>query len=459
MPRTVNLFGGDQSGAAPRFVSPLDQGLLVGESVSDLLPQVQGLTADLNGLAQMVAASGPIGGRTLFEGVYRVQPGETLTADRGKVRRSFNWEWESISPTTRDVSTLLDAIIAEVDSAVSAHQVVSMLSGGWDSRMLLAIADRRQAASRIRALTTSSDTGTIMEELVATQVAQMLGITHEIVMPHRNSFSEDLATFAEAVDFQTSFHVWLVPLVRRLGEIHPDPREAVVLDGLGGGLFVGGAFSDPPGAGTVMDKRLAGATRYLEGAERVLKGPVIANFSEAIQSDASDIVRRYLDHPHGHILSAYLTRTLPGISLAPHGLVRQAARIATPFVSNSVVQAGLSLPPEDHAKDRLYPLLMEQIHPELASLPTAQAQVPWPRPHPRRITSIEAIRHLRSLILTDPLHALLAPELQEGGPSYWRRTLSTTGGQHLLRGLAMLSLWWRRYQEEVAAFDIETWLR
>lgn len=459
MPQLVDEFNGDQAGAAPRFVTVLDRGLLVSESVSGLLPRLQKLTADLNGIAQMVAASGPIGGRTLFEEVRRAQPGEKLTADQGRIRRSVNWEWEDVTPTTRDASTLLDAIVADVEAKVSSQHVVSMLSGGWDSRMLLALTDRNPTATCVRALTTSSDTGTIMEELVAAQVAQKLSISHEIVMPHRNCFGEDLAIFAEAVDFQTSFHVWLVPLVRRLAEIYPDPQEAIVLDGLGGGLFVGGAFADPPGRGALMDKRLAGATRYLDGAERILKTAVIANFREAIQADASEIIRRHLDHPHGHVLSAYLTRTLPGISLAPHGLVRQAARIATPFVSDRVVKAGLSLPPEDHAGDRLYPLLMEKIHPTLATLATAQAQVPWPRPHPRRITSIEAIRHLRSLILVDPLRELLTAELQEAGPNYWRKILSTTGGQHLLRGLATLSLWWRDYQDEVVGFNVETWLR
>src|SRR5699024_4374788 len=98
-------------------------------------------------------------------------------------------------------------------------------------------------------------------------------------------------------------------------------------------------------------------------------------------------------------------------------------------------------------------------NPSLAVLATAQEQVPWPRPHPRRITSIEAIRYLRSLVLAEPIGYLLASELKEGGPNYWREVLATTGGQHIIRGLAILSLWWQCFKGNLEDFDIASWLK
>src|SRR5690625_4856318 len=93
-----------------------------------------------------------------------------------------------------------------------------MLSGGWDSRLLLALTKLRSTPRLVRALTTSSDTGTVMEELVATQAAALLDVDHDIIFPRRDSFGEDFSLFVKAVEFQTNFHVWLVPLVKKIAD-------------------------------------------------------------------------------------------------------------------------------------------------------------------------------------------------------------------------------------------------
>jgi|SRR5690625_2617311 len=337
-----------------------------------------------------------------------------------------------------------------------------MLSGGWDSRLLLALTKLRSTPRLVRALTTSSDTGTVMEELVATQAAALLDVDHDIIFPRRDSFGEDFSLFVKAVEFQTNFHVWLVPLVKKIADGQngfSDFEEPIVLDGLGGGLFVGGAFADPEGGLPLSQRRLEGIVKYLTRAERVVKPEVAEHLREAIVSDAEPIINRYLDHPYGNILAAYLIRTLPGISMAPHGLVSQVAQPATPFVSSAVVEAGLSLQPALHKDDRLYPVLLRKVSPGLANLSTAQEQVPWPRPHPRRIASIEAIKFLRSLVLSEPTVHLLSPALIEAGPQYWRRLLTQTSSQHLLRGLATLTLWWREHRDFIDGFDIGQWLK
>ena len=451
----VHLCGTD-SGAVPLYVDPTDDGVRLSSHLDVLIrTRPAPVAPDWDGLAAMVAASGPLDGRTTVAGIRRLRPGERLVWTPGSGSRvSTDWSWPQIAPGVGKSADLAEALHATLGRLTASGPVLSLLSGGWDSRLLLALAVG--TGGSVQALTTSSDTGTVMEELVAAQVAEHLEIPHRIVIPQRAQFGADLADFATAVDYQTAFHIWLVPLARavltRRGQ-EPAQTPPTVLDGLGGGLFIGSSFSDQT-AGSVTEQRLAELGKYLPALEQVVHPAVARRLTDRVRAGGEATVQRYLDHPYGHILTAYLTRTVPGISLAPHGLMARTGPVATPFLSPDVVAAALRLPPAEHANDRLYPQLLEAVDPALAQLTTAQRQVPWPRPHPRRITSIEAIRRLRSLLLREPVRSLLAPTLLEGAPRDWRRLLASTGGQHLIRGLAMLSLWQETYADLVTDFDL-----
>lgn len=454
---TVRLRG-SMSGALPVYVDLHGDHARFSSSLDALIrARATPPEPDWDGLVEMVAASGPLGGRTTVAGIRRLGPGESLVrTPAGGIQLTTEWSWPAIEPGGSRVADVAEALRHAVDLVAGAGPVTSMLSGGWDSRLLLALAQNSRRTG-IRAFTTSSDTGTVMEELVAAQVAEHLGVPHQIVMPQRAQFAADLADFARAADYQTAFHVWLVPLARAVLASRDGSAEAPVpttLDGLGGGLFIGSSFADDQSGAPLTEQRLAGITKYLPGAERVLAPAAVRQWAERIRADAEPTVQQYLRHPYGHTLTAYLTRTVPGISLAPHGLMAGIGPVATPFLSPAVVSTALQLAPEDHREDRLYPVLTGEIDPVLGSLSTAQEQVPWPRPHPRRVTSIEAVRHLRSLVLREPVRALVAPALIEAGPAHWRALLSTTGGQHLLRGLAVLSLWFEAYDGLVTGLDL-----
>lgn len=418
-------------------------------------------TVDPLGISQMVAGSGPLRGRTLVHGIRRLRPGERLPSEGTHVTTRCSDDWYDVEPDTDDPAALREVLRETIRRTPPGRQLISLLSGGWDSRLLLALALEAGDGDRLRAYTTSSDTGTILEELVAAQVAQHVHIPHEITVARRDQFAEDLRFFAAAVDFQTSFHVWLVPIVRAIAERYGSPapplERPLVLDGLGGGLFIGGAFADAGSSSDVLGDRINSGAKYLDGPQRVLKEQVAHRMREHIRADMEPEVRKFLDHPHGHILTAFTTRTWPGIALAPHALMRQAADPITPFIAPEVIREGLRIHPSAHADDRLYAQILSEIDPVLAALPTAQEQVPWPRPHPRRITGIEAIRELRRLLLREPVCELVSPALLAAGPEEWRTLLGTTNGQHLIRGLATLSLWLETYEGRVSGFAPEEW--
>src|SRR5690606_22326070 len=206
--------------------------------------------------------------------------------------------------------------------------LASLLSGGWDSRVLATLAARVDSGTS--AWTTSSDTGHALEELVAAQVADRLGLAHKIVPPRWDRFGDDLRHFAHAVEHQTSFHIWAVPLADALAD-----TGATVLDGIGGGIFVGGAFPDHGSAQPLIDQRFDRLTHYLDAAAAVLHPNVAAQVRDRTRASFERVAAPLEDHPFGAAFTAYLCRTLPGISLSPFGLFADASPVAAPFVSDT----------------------------------------------------------------------------------------------------------------------------
>lgn len=441
------------SGAVPVYVDIRDDSVSASSSIDLLLSTRATIAPDWDGWAQMLAAGGPLGGRTTVAGIRRLRPWERIHVDRdGDITSdSSGWPWlEYETAAGANLDAVGDQLEASVAQLAGGGRLAPLLSGGWDSRILATLASRFAAPGQpLTARTTSSDTGTVMEELVAAKVAEHLGLDHRILMPRRDQLGSDVAQFAAAVDYQTSFHVWFVPVQRDL-----DAGAGTALDGLGGGIFLGGAFSDPPGGEPVIDRRFGRLTHYLQEGHKVLAPGVIESIRDRTRAGFEQVAEPLADHPFASTFTAYLNRTLPGISLAPYGLLAASTSVATPFLDDRMVAAALQLPPHLHQDGALYPKLLSRFDTHLAQLPTAEQLAPWPRPHPRRIASAEGAQQIRELVLTGPVRELVATELVTADLSHWIRLLSTTRPQHLLRGLAVMALWFSAHEGALGGADV-----
>ena len=449
---TQRLLGGI-SGAVPVYVRPDERtGTAQFSNRMSALANDTEVRADWDAWAHVLTAGAPLTGHTVMAGVKRLRPWESVSADGQTVRFERDpWPWLTIeSDPAATVDELAEALQNAIADLVTDNRPISLLSGGWDSR-ILALYAQHVTEQPVRAFTTSSDTGHVLEELVAAQVAHELGAEHTIVTPRVDSFAKDFRSFAHAVDYQTSFHTWLVPILNHFSTHHVD---GVVLDGLGGGLMVGGDFT----AGRTREDRVSGLLKYLDGAEAVLRPEVARNIAERTRASFEQFDRDWPDvsgHPFEATFTAYLNRTITGIGLSPYGLVANSHPAATPFLDDRVVHAALRIPADQHSGGQLYPQLTEILSPTLAALRTAQPLAPWPRPHPRRITASESIAFLHSTVVNGPAAELLANDVARAGESAWRKLLSRTAPQHLLRSLAVLNLWLSEYADSFTGPGVE----
>ncbi|NYJ77011.1 asparagine synthase-related protein [Nesterenkonia xinjiangensis] len=458
-------------GRPPTAPAGDDEGVPFASDRLDALlgPSGSSLTPDWTAWAEILAFGAPLAGRTPFQEIRRLQPGESAVREQDEaVIRRGTWEWTEIEPEGGlDPRTLTDEILeilrTQLRQAGDAGPLSPMLSGGRDSRLLTALAQQVRPDG-LTAWTTSSDTGTSMEELVAARTAQILGVDHRIVPAAVEDFPCDARDYARTVHHMASFHMWLMPVSRAIAQSATRAGAGVVLDGLGGGVFLGGGFPDEPaviGVGVraastqaVVASRFARLGRYLDATEDILAPGVGEDLRERARSDFESVARPLAHHPNGATLTAYLTRTLPGISLAPVKVLGSGAPTRTPIMAEEVVSQALRVPAEAKQEGLWYPHLLERADSRLVGLATA-ADRTGRRQHIRRISSLESAAWLRELILGSPAGELLSASMRVATAQGWAEELSRTKPQHLLRGLALLALWLEEYGPRLTCAEPE----
>lgn len=421
----------------------------------------QPMAPDWNAWAEILALGAPLAGRTPFSGVHRLQPAEEAehSGNQWQLLKP-PWLWDQVEPEpTLEPEDLSSNVVDALRHRIAAVQgpLIPMLSGGRDSRLLTALA--AQQRDQLTAWTTSSDTGTSMEELVAAKVAAILGVEQRIVPARHEDFSQDFLDYAATVDYMASFHIWLMPVAQQLRD-QPQNQQGTILDGLGGGVFLGGGFPDAPqvsestpSAEQVVDSRFTRMARYLEAADEILAPGVAQNLVERARADFEPIAHHYADHPNGATLTAYLTRTLPGISMAPARVLGGAQPTITPIVDDAVITQTLRIPHHKKYGGIWYPHLLETADGRLTGVPTA-ADLTAKRQHVRRGASHAAAEWYRSLLLDSPAGELLSDTMRSAEVKIWSQQLAKTKPQHLLRGLAMLALWLQQYQDQLTGSEL-----
>ncbi len=138
----------DRPGIHPLFYTERDGRLYFASEVKGLLPAfAQAPALDATALDQILTFWGPVGDRTVFEGVKSLPPGEMLIRENGRSERRRWWLWDFAEPgdylsgSEADLAAELRHRLTEAtrirlraDVPVGAY-----LSGGLDSSVLTAL--------------------------------------------------------------------------------------------------------------------------------------------------------------------------------------------------------------------------------------------------------------------------------------------------------------------------------
>ncbi|HUY68877.1 MAG TPA: asparagine synthase (glutamine-hydrolyzing) [Alphaproteobacteria bacterium] len=181
---------------------------------------------------------------TVFKGIRRVLPGETLVIERGRIaaRRQLAALPEG-GPQKMTETAALEALDHALQDSVNVHQRADVpygmfLSGGIDSSSVLAMMARLNRAP-VRAFTAGfSGTKVADERPLARQVAQAFGAEHVEVEFGEEDFWRLLPAIARAMDDPTADYA-ILPTYKLAATAHAAGLK-VILSGEGGDELFGG---------------------------------------------------------------------------------------------------------------------------------------------------------------------------------------------------------------------------
>jgi asparagine synthase (glutamine-hydrolysing) len=193
---------------------------------------------------ELLALQFTTGAETIFPGVYRVLPGETLIVRAGRIAQRARL---AALPPGGPLKIARDEALAQFDKviteAVNVHQRADVpygmfLSGGIDSSVILAVM-RRLNPTPVQALTAGfPGTGVHDEREHARTVARACGAEHEEIAVTEDDFWRELPAIAGAMDDPAADYA-VVPSYMLARKAHENGLK-VVLSGEGGDeLFAG----------------------------------------------------------------------------------------------------------------------------------------------------------------------------------------------------------------------------
>lgn len=329
------------------------------------------------------------GEMTFFEHVHRAPAASVLTVSQDGLKSQRYWDYDQIPVRdTFDEQEDVDRLVALFRQSmkrchVPGRPIVAMLSGGLDSRGIVADLCRQQHP--FACYTTRKFAPEDADEKIARILAQRLGIELGFV-----ELPDDILTTVEArknrlLDYESDEHAWLLPLMDQL-----PTGGAISFDGIGQDLFCdeplhahrNKVFQDLYNFN--LHKRFISEwlceKNYFLLKNRFGQLPhdmpfFDRNIRDHFTEDAfMDVVAqsfwRYQGHPHAYIFAHLLTRTRREVALASFQLALNRVETFCPYLENDYFEFLMSCPTSARAGENLRTLILHRGYPTVAQLPS-----------------------------------------------------------------------------------------
>ncbi|MGH3389991.1 MAG: asparagine synthase-related protein [Actinomadura sp.] len=423
--------------------------------IDPLLDIVDGpLHVDWSAWASVLAVTSPLGDETPFLEVRRMVAATAWRARPGALERvEFEPAWLGVEPDGK--ATAAD-IVDVVASHCGARRAAITLSGGWDSRLLAVLARRRRR--RMVAWTTSNDDGRDRDIEFSRHVAGALGLTHRIFVPGPDAWVAERSAVRHRLNFQTTHHVWIMPLARQL-----HGRDEQFLDGLAGDVLLKSLFVDreTAEAGDPGERRRLLWNKLAEnrlGQPALFARGVGAAFEDMSRTAFAAAVARFDGHRAAPTLGVLHTRTARAIASSAQWLLAPETDVRLPFVHPDVLNAALRVPLDVKVGGGFYREILHAADARVAALPSTNDTPPQGKRGTRRQTDPEALAAMAGAIMSsEGARRILSSELRLALKD--PRALSLIGGSltglRVLNWASVLGEWQSTYAARLASLEFE----
>jgi Asparagine synthase len=447
------------SGALPVYYQQEAGAVYFATRIDPLVTAAPGtLSIDWDAWAAMLTLDYPLGDRTPFSEIRALGPFETLAWRRGRMRvADGGWPWAEVEPTLGIEEGSADLLerLREGVARLPAGPIACQLSGGWDSRVCLGLLAEQRREDTF-ALTVDHDGGTDREIAIATEVASILRVPHEVATGAADGYWRDMVMRTERVDYQLVRPPWRVPEIEPLMRVPAPVIDGLALDALampGERFFTREAIAanGNDAAARGLWKRLK-AMQSKRGSSaldpKLARALWAASRRQFLAGSAP-----YRGNPNRLPLTFYRTRLARGIALSVHRILGTDLPMATPLMDDEAVRALLAIRPEEKYGGRIYYSLFEALEPALAAVPTTSMGEPPPgRRLPRRSQTAAVAETYAERLRSGPLAPFVRNRIHRI-LSRHRAGKRNPRVPRAVLGPAVFSLWHERYRDRLREVD------
>jgi hypothetical protein len=321
---------------------------------------------DLAAWGAFISIGHPIGNRSLVDGLRRVPPASILTYDCRRQRLEVRqyWQWPEASDAWRhyDFLASLDRDVRAYASLGNAGTV--LLSGGFDSRLLLFLLKR--AGIRVDALSIAhEDEHDDADGRLAEAIAERAGVSLRKASPPRDFFSSQAY-----LDYLVASDAGFPSLDLFIAKVASQIDADVVWDGLVPGFVFMPLHQPEGGFKTYLRQEIRGPDSAIwRAAEMLFKPEVVAAMREGFAKDLDSELSRLPRDMHGLARFVIENRSRNRPAMNPLKVYPNRARAFVPGLSKDFMAHAATIPFQEKLHGRFYRSLFAKLDKRALSIP------------------------------------------------------------------------------------------
>lgn len=321
---------------------------------------------DLAAWGAFISIGHPIGERSLMSGLQRVPPASVLTYDCARRRLDIfrYWDWPEPSNAWNNYD-FLDALERDICGyAALTDQSTLLLSGGFDSRLLLHLLQRSNVP--VDALIVAhQDVYGDADGRLAEAAAKRTGARYQKAWPPENFFSSQAY-----LDYLRDSDVGYPSLDLFIAKVASQIESNAVWDGLVPG-FVFMSPHQPEGSfDAYLQQEIPGPDSTIWRAARTLfRREIVDAMSEGFTNDLQAEVSRHQQNAYGLAQLFIENRMRHRPAMNPLKIYANRTRAFTPGLSKNFMSHAAIIPFEEKQHGRFYRSLFSQLDNRSLTIP------------------------------------------------------------------------------------------
>jgi Glutamine amidotransferase domain len=377
---------------------------------------------DLGGWGAFLSFGHTIADRTLVADVRRVAPGSVLVyqADTDTLSASTYWSWPSARLTAvgdSTIDTLGDQMVAEVRACLAYHpRPVVCLSGGYDSRLILAALD--DLGHRPAVLTLAHpDEQQNLDGKLALRVARAFNVSVDRRVPRPDFFST-----SDYLDYVRASGLASPSLYLFIAQLSSCLRTGVeaVWDGIFPGCALFPVHQHPGGFDAYLRHAARTDTALWTAARQLFRPDVATAMEEAFLETLSIERAQYAEDESGVSQFVVRNRTRHRIAANPLQAFSNDVIPLAPGLSKLFWEMAAAIPTEMKSKHQLYRALFKRRFPKALEAPAVSGGTI--DQFSRRLDWDVIAGRLADCLQRRPWLASLLPRGRLGASPFWTRS-------------------------------------